>query len=131
MKAIERVMEALLRKGLKPYKVEKDLHFSNGYLSTMQKRNADIGETNLIKIAHYLNFSLQYLITGEEIIAEEKSSPTDNLELLELHQENRSLRKEIDKLKEEVVRLKSRPIHNKSDYKPDTKQHELGKLKQK
>jgi len=66
MKAIDRIMKALSDKGLKPSRVEKLLGFSNGYLATMQRRKADIGEQNLLKLSEYLNFSLSYLVSGEE-----------------------------------------------------------------
>lgn len=58
-------MEAIKAKGIKPSVLEKDLGFSNGYLATMDKRSGNLGEDALIKLAKYLNFSLNYLISGE------------------------------------------------------------------
>jgi repressor LexA len=65
-KAIERVMEAIKIKGLKPSFVEKELGFSNGYLAKMSKNKSSLGEDVIIKISEYLDFSLNFLLKGDE-----------------------------------------------------------------
>lgn len=66
MKAIERIMKVIADRSLKPYNVEQSLGLSNGYLSKMLKRNADLGETNLVKIANFLDIRLSELM-GEDV----------------------------------------------------------------
>jgi len=72
MKAIHRVLQLIEDKGLKPAAVEKKLDLSNGYLSTMAKRGGSLGEETLLKLSIFLDKSLNYLMTGEEI---EKIAP--------------------------------------------------------
>lgn len=71
-KAIDRIMQEMTKRGLKPSVVERDLSLSNGYLATMKKRNGSLTEEVLLKFSEYLNFSLNYLIKGvEDALTEE------------------------------------------------------------
>lgn len=65
-KAIDRVMEAIKIKGLKPSFVEKELGLSNGYLAKMSKNKSNLGEDMILKISEYLEYSLNYLLKGSE-----------------------------------------------------------------
>lgn len=65
-KAIDRVMEAIKIKGLKPSFVEKELGLSNGYLAKMCKNKSNLGEDMILKISEYLEYSLNYLLKGSE-----------------------------------------------------------------
>ena len=66
MKAIDRLYEYLESKGVKPTNFEKELGLSNGYLSAMKKREADMGETILKKIIDYCrDINPEWLLTGE------------------------------------------------------------------
>lgn len=65
MKAIDRLYQYLDSKGVKPTNFEKELGLSNGYLSSQKKRNADTGESILIKITDYCrDISIDWLLTG-------------------------------------------------------------------
>lgn len=65
MKAIERLYTYLKHKGIKPTNFERNIGLSSGYLSTQKKRNADMGESVLIKINdNCQELSLDWLLTG-------------------------------------------------------------------
>lgn len=65
MKAIERFIQYLDEKGIKPTRFEKDAGLSNGYLGTQKKRNADLGEGVIIKIIDYCrDLNIDWLLTG-------------------------------------------------------------------
>jgi len=66
MKAIERLFKYLDFKGVPHTRFEKEIGISNGYLNTQLKRNADIGESMLIKIIDYcLDINPVWLLTGK------------------------------------------------------------------
>lgn len=66
MKAIDRIFEYIDLKGLKPTRLEKEVGLSNGYLRTQEKRNADLGESVLLKIVDYcLDLNPIWLLTGK------------------------------------------------------------------
>jgi len=65
MKIIDRLYQYFDFKGIKPTAFEKKIGLSNGYLGLQRKRNADIGESILIKIIDYcLDINPIWLITG-------------------------------------------------------------------
>lgn len=66
MKVIHRLFEYLETKMIPHTRYEKDIGLSNGYLKTQLKRDADIGESVLLKIIdNSLDLSLSWLLTGE------------------------------------------------------------------
>lgn len=77
MKAIKRLYQYLTYKGIPPTRLEKEIGLSNGYLGTMLKREADIGESTFVKIIDYcldLNPMWFVLGKGEMIIEKTKAS---------------------------------------------------------
>lgn len=67
MKAIERVCAYLKEHSIPPTRFEKEHGLSNGYLNTMMKRQADLGESVILKIIEACpDMDLQWLLTGEE-----------------------------------------------------------------
>jgi hypothetical protein len=66
MKAIERLYKYIDYKGYKPTNFEKEIGLSSGYLSIQKKRNADLGESVIVKINDYCQeLSIEWLLTGE------------------------------------------------------------------
>ncbi len=66
MKAIDRLFQYIDVKGLKPTRFEKEVGLSNGYLRTQEKRNADLGESVLLKILDYcLDIEPMWLLSGK------------------------------------------------------------------
>lgn len=67
MKAIERVCAYLKEHNVPLTRFEKEHDMSNGYLGTMLKRKADLGETIILKIIDACpDMDLTWLLTGEE-----------------------------------------------------------------
>jgi len=76
MKAIERLLDYLNYKGIAPTRYEKDIGMSNGYIRTMAKRNADLGETivnNIINNSPDLN--PLWLILGQGSMLKSNKDP--------------------------------------------------------
>ena len=66
MKSIDRLFQYFDYKGIKPTRFEKEYGLSNGYLTQQLKRNADIGESILIKIINNCqDINPGWLLTGE------------------------------------------------------------------
>lgn len=66
MKIIERIYILLEHKGIKPTVLEKKIHLSNGYFSIQKKRNADVGENAIRKVAVFFSdVNIEWLITGK------------------------------------------------------------------
>lgn len=81
MKAIDRFLQYLDNKEIKPTRFEKDAGLSNGYLGTQKKRNADLGEGIIIKIIDYCrDLSVDWLLTGNGVMLRDQdiqlASPT-------------------------------------------------------
>ncbi|WP_315302514.1 hypothetical protein [Tannerella forsythia] len=73
MKAIERLYTYLKHKGIKPTNFERNIGLSSGYLSTQKKRNADMGESVLIKINdNCRDLNLEWLLTGVDPMIKEQ-----------------------------------------------------------
>ena len=73
MKAIERLYIYLKHKGIRPTNFEKNIGLSSGYLSIQKKRNADMGESVLLKINdNCRDLSLEWLLTGVEPMIKEQ-----------------------------------------------------------
>jgi|GEM_PF-341879 phage repressor protein C with HTH and peptisase S24 domain len=65
MKAIDRVKKYIEYKGFNNSSFEKINDLSNGYIGTQLKRNADLGESVLIKILdNCLDLNAEWLLTG-------------------------------------------------------------------
>ena len=52
-KIIHRIFQYLDYKGIPHTRFEKEIGLSNGYLNTQLKRDADIGESVIVKIIDY------------------------------------------------------------------------------
>lgn len=63
MNSVERVKEICKKNKIPISRLEKDLGYSNGYIS--QLRKGVFPANRLIEIADYLNVSANYLMTGE------------------------------------------------------------------
>lgn len=129
MKAIDRFYEYLAEKNLKPTAVEKEIGFSNGYLSAQKKRNADMGEGMMLKIIDYCrDINPLWLLTGEgSMLRSEPSEVFSSASLQETSreaaayyrmykekdEENKELLKENARL-EERLRLAEK---DRSDFK--------------
>lgn len=74
MNAVERVKQILKERHIAVSKLERDLHFSNGYVSTLKK--GTFPADRLDAIARYLNVSPQYLLYGDQ----EKPAGNDELD---------------------------------------------------
>lgn len=72
--SVERVKAICKERKIAISKLEKELGFSNGYISQLKK--GVFPEDRLRKIAKYLNVSTEYLATGEE-------TPTNSIEDLD------------------------------------------------
>lgn len=65
MKAIDRLLQYLEYKNIRPTRFEKELGLSNGYLGTQKRRNADLGEGVIVKVVDYCrDISVEWLLTG-------------------------------------------------------------------
>lgn len=64
MNSVERVKAICKERKIPISKLENDLTFSNGYIG--QLRKGIFPADRLVKIANYLDVSVDYLLTGEE-----------------------------------------------------------------
>lgn len=64
MNSVERVKQICKERKIPISKLEKDLGFSNGYIS--QLRKGTFPTDRIAKISEYLKVSIDYLMTGEE-----------------------------------------------------------------
>ena len=71
MNSVERVKAICKERKIPISRLEKDLGFGNGYLSSLTKGEFPSGR--LYAIAEYLGLSPAYLLSGED----EKNAPTD------------------------------------------------------
>lgn len=63
MNSVERVKQICKERKIPISKLEKDLGFSNGYIS--QLRKGVFPDNRLVSIAHYLDVTVEYLMTGK------------------------------------------------------------------
>jgi hypothetical protein len=121
MKIINRIFEYIEFKGIKPTRFEKNLGFSNGYLGTQLKRNADLGESVLNKIINYcLDINIEWLITGNgemlkksEVLEQRNDAANDNLKLF--FERYESLNEKIGALNKKIWELESENKHLKDE----------------
>jgi len=80
MKAINRLFQYLDYKNIPHTRFEKEVGLSNGYLGTMLKREADIGESVFRKIIDKgIDISIHWLLTGEgDMILNSQTSLSGN-----------------------------------------------------
>lgn len=64
MNAVERVKSICKERKIPISKLESDLGFSNGYISSLKK--GVFPDDRIRKIANYFNVSVDYLMTGKE-----------------------------------------------------------------
>ncbi|MDE7016903.1 MAG: helix-turn-helix domain-containing protein [Lachnospiraceae bacterium] len=64
MNSVERVKQICKEKKIPISKLEKELGYSNGYIS--QLRKGVFPSDRITEIANFLNISTEYLMTGEE-----------------------------------------------------------------
>lgn len=77
MKAIARLKQYIDYKGLTNSSFEKKNDLSNGYIATQIKRNADLGESILIKILdNCLDLNPLWLLTGNGTMLKEEEANT-------------------------------------------------------
>lgn len=65
MNTVERIKSICKERKIPISKLEKDLGFGNAYISGLKK--GTVPDDRLGKIADYLDLSIEYLMTGEEI----------------------------------------------------------------
>lgn len=95
MNTVERVKAICKERKIPVYKLEKDLGFSNGYISQLKK--GSLPDDRLEKVADYLDVSVAYLMSGEE--AEYYTNP-EAAEMAQEIFENRDLRLLFDVAKD-------------------------------
>lgn len=79
MNSVERVKQICKERKIPISKLEKDLEFSNGYIS--QLRKGVFPADRLAKISEYLNLSPSYLMTGEDDFQEDKLTEKDEKDI--------------------------------------------------
>ena len=82
MNSVERVKAICKERKIPISKLENDLTFSNGYIG--QLRKGVFPADRLVKIANYLDVSVDYLLTGEEkkpISADERNQELNDEQL--------------------------------------------------
>lgn len=72
MNSVERVKQICKERKIPISKLEKDLGFSNGYIS--QLRKGTFPADRIAKISEYLSVSVDYLMTGEDSTKTELSA---------------------------------------------------------
>ena len=79
MNSVERVKQICKERKIPISKLEKDLDFSNGYIS--QLRKGIFPSDRLDKISKYLDLSIDYLMTGKEKSKKEELTAKDERDI--------------------------------------------------
>lgn len=111
MKAIERLKEYIDQKGISNRALEQQASLSNGYIATQLKRNADLGESVIIKILdNCLDLSLEWLLLGKgEMLISNAPISTDNNSIDNVSLEYiKSITNELINKSKEIGRLEER-----------------------
>lgn len=136
MKAIDRLLDYLNYKGIAPTRYEKDIGMSNGYIRTMSKRNADLGETivnNIINNSPDLN--PLWLILGQgSMLKSNRDAHTDATSSAELPPgpcQQCEIREKLIKQQEESIELLKEKIetlkqHSHTDKPGDEAYRQTG-----
>lgn len=108
MNSVDRVKELCKNKRIPISRLEKDLGYSNGYIS--QLRKGVFPSNRLSEIAKYLDTSIEFLLNGDEII-------TDNIPVL-ADKDVKNVEKILDYtkqlLKQNDLKLDGKPINSDS-----------------
>lgn len=97
MNSVERVKSICKERKLPISKIEKELGFSNGYIGQLKKGN--FPDDRLLAIADYLNVSVNYLMTGEEL-----ANPTLTTK------DQRDIAKELESIMEKLDNGEDGPV---------------------
>ena len=97
MTSVEIVKNICKERKIPISKLEKDLGFSNGYISQLKK--GVFPADRLKKIADYLDTSIEYLMTG-------KNSSPDKAELTA--KDEREIGRDLDRIMKEI---RNNPLH--------------------
>lgn len=98
MNAVERVKTICKERKIPISKLESDCGFANGYIS--QLRKGVFPDDRILKIAEYLNTSVNYLMTGKEMEFTAEMADTDS-ELLFMEKRIKEYALKLSKLSEE------------------------------
>lgn len=101
MNSVERVKQICRERKIPISKLEKDLEFSNGYIS--QLRKGVFPADRLARISEYLDVSTAYLMTGKED-SEKKDSPFTS-------RDERDIKKSLDKIMSSLETKDGAPLY--------------------
>lgn len=79
MNSVERVKAICAERKIAISKLEKDLHFGNGYIG--QLRKGTFPADRLAKIADYLDVTTDYLLTGKEKAPADSGERSSDIDL--------------------------------------------------
>lgn len=119
MKIIDRIFQYIDYKGIKPIPFEKEIGLSNGYLGKQQKRNADLGESIILKIIENCpEINPYWLLTGEGEMLKTKSEEFTNKKNVSINvSENVSIPKVQKTLTNVTEEENIYPLYNKEEYR--------------
>ncbi len=80
----ERIKELCKKNNISINKLETECGFAKGYVSKLNKSTPN--SENIQKIAKYFNVSVDYLMTGKNLIAPKPSSAKEHVELITLYE---------------------------------------------
>lgn len=92
MNSVERVKKLCKERKIPISRLEKDLGYSNGYIG--QLRKGSFPDDRLKEISVYLDVSVEYLMTGEEISETKETTLTPK--------DERDIAKDVDRIMEKL-----------------------------
>lgn len=101
MNSVERVKQICRERKIPISKLEKDLEFSNGYIS--QLRKGVFPADRLARISEYLDVSTAYLMTGKEDSGKKDSPFTSR--------DERDIKKSLDKIMSSLETKDGAPLY--------------------
>lgn len=90
MNSVDRVKNICKERKIPISRLERDLGFSNGYISQLKKGTFPADRLN--SIANYLNLSPQYIMTGQENETEQYYHDEETVQMAQEIFENKELR---------------------------------------
>ncbi len=90
MNSVDRVKNICKERKIPISRLERDLGFSNGYISQLKKGTFPADRLN--SIANYLNLSPQYIMTGQENEAEQYYHDNETAQIAQEIFKNKELR---------------------------------------